>query len=136
MESMGEAGQRRVPDSQRKGPRPLMLHLSLAQTIWRGSSAAWPSWNSGWQNLNPALRAEEEALRLELLRAEADPAAAADALERQVRKRQRELLDGIEAYRRHPYRRALEDPPVLWSEGSARLLDYGGSGPPCSWSRP
>ncbi|MFC4350648.1 alpha/beta fold hydrolase [Fodinicurvata halophila] len=130
MESMGEAGQRRVPDSQRKGPRPLMLHLSLAQTIWRGSSAAWPSWNSGWQNLNPALRAEEEALRLELLRAEADPAAAADALERQVRKRQRELLDGIEAYRRHPYRRALEDPPVLWSEGSARLLDYGGSGPP------
>ena len=40
----------------------------------------------------------------------------------------RELIAGIAAYRRHPWRRDLADPPVLWSEGGSRLLDFGGSG--------
>ncbi|MGC9268706.1 alpha/beta fold hydrolase [Acidiphilium sp.] len=40
-----------------------------------------------------------------------------------------ELVAGIAAYRCHPYRRTLIDPPVIWSEGPTRLLDYGGSGP-------
>jgi len=35
------------------------------------------------------------------------------------------LLSGIAAYRRHPFSRILPDPPVLWTEGSTRLLDYG-----------
>ncbi len=35
------------------------------------------------------------------------------------------LLAGIAAYRRHPYRRRLPDPPAIWAEGSSRLLDYG-----------
>ncbi|MEW5727537.1 MAG: alpha/beta fold hydrolase [Pseudomonadota bacterium] len=34
------------------------------------------------------------------------------------------MLGGIEAYRRHPYRRALPAQPVLWAEGTTRLLDY------------
>ncbi|MGM0559544.1 MAG: alpha/beta fold hydrolase [Pseudomonadota bacterium] len=114
----------------RLGPRPLMLHLGLAQAIWNGSRLAWPSWSNGLQNFPPALRSEEEALRLELARRESDPENLASALDRQIRKRQTELLDGITAYRRHAYRRNLDDPPVLWSEGSARLLDYGGDGPP------
>jgi poly(3-hydroxyalkanoate) synthetase len=42
----------------------------------------------------------------------------------------RALIAGIAAYRRHPYARALADPPVAWAEGSARLLDYGGPGIP------
>jgi polyhydroxyalkanoate synthase subunit PhaC len=37
------------------------------------------------------------------------------------------LIEGIAAYRRHPSRRTLADPPTVWSEGSARLLDYGPS---------
>src|SRR5690606_31735137 len=32
---------------------------------------------------------------------------------------------GIEAYRAHPYRRQVIDPPVCWKEGTTRLLDYG-----------
>jgi len=36
-----------------------------------------------------------------------------------------ELLAGIAAYRRHPWARAMEDPPVIWQEGESRLLDYG-----------
>ena len=40
------------------------------------------------------------------------------------------LLAGIAAYRRHPWRRDLADPPVIWAEGESRLLDYGGGGRP------
>ena len=35
------------------------------------------------------------------------------------------LLAGIAAYRRHPFERRLAEPPVIWREGSTRLLDYG-----------
>jgi poly(3-hydroxyalkanoate) synthetase len=40
------------------------------------------------------------------------------------------LLAGIAAYRRHPWRRELADPPAVWSEGETRLLDYGGAARP------
>jgi poly(3-hydroxyalkanoate) synthetase len=39
-------------------------------------------------------------------------------------------LTGIESYRTHPHKRGVKDPPPLWQEGSTRLLDYGGNGPP------
>ena len=32
---------------------------------------------------------------------------------------------GLEAWQRHPYRRAIVDPPAVWSGGCSRLLDYG-----------
>ena len=35
------------------------------------------------------------------------------------------LVAGIAAYRRHPWQRSLPDPPAVWTEGDARLLDYG-----------
>jgi poly(3-hydroxyalkanoate) synthetase len=35
------------------------------------------------------------------------------------------VLAGIAAYRRHPYRRCLADPPVRWAEGSSLVLDFG-----------
>ena len=38
------------------------------------------------------------------------------------------LIHGIAAYRRHPWRRSLPDPAVLWQEADARLLDYGETG--------
>jgi polyhydroxyalkanoate synthase subunit PhaC len=41
------------------------------------------------------------------------------------------FLAGLHAYWRHPYRRALAEPPTLWSEGATGLLDYGpADGPP------
>ena len=39
------------------------------------------------------------------------------------------FLTGIKAWHTHPWRRDLPDPPTRWSEGTARLLDYGGDGP-------
>lgn len=56
-----------------------------------------------------------------------DFAAAIDA---ELIRRSAGFLAGLERYRRHPYRRALADPPPVWQEGSTRLLDFGPSGAP------
>ena len=40
------------------------------------------------------------------------------------------VLAGVRAYQAHPYQRAPQDRPVVARCGAARLLDYGGSGPP------
>ncbi|MGM0585096.1 MAG: alpha/beta fold hydrolase [Pseudomonadota bacterium] len=47
------------------------------------------------------------------------------ALGLEAARRLREMVEGVERYQGHPYRRRLEDPPALWRAGSARLLDYG-----------
>ncbi|OYV38699.1 MAG: poly-beta-hydroxybutyrate polymerase [Acidocella sp. 20-61-6] len=99
----------------RRGPRPLLLHLSLAWTRSNGSPAAWLNWSNAWascwQSGNPP-----------------DPAQLQKALETAATS-DRALIAGIAAYRAAPYTRALRDPPVLWEEGESRLLDYGGEGP-------
>src|SRR6185436_14837200 len=53
-----------------------------------------------------------------------EPKAFAAALESEIRARFDRLAAGIESYRRHPFRRALPEPPVLWQDGTTRLLDY------------
>ncbi len=35
------------------------------------------------------------------------------------------MIRGIELWQAHPHRRQVEEPPVLWRQGSTRLLDYG-----------
>ncbi|MDA0702385.1 MAG: alpha/beta fold hydrolase [Proteobacteria bacterium] len=42
-----------------------------------------------------------------------------------MRGRADRFLTGLEAYRAHPYRRDLVDPPTVWEEGGSRLLDFG-----------
>ena len=63
------------------------------------------------------------SLAAELASAPAD--GLAEGLAREGRRRLDAMLAGIEAYRRHPYRRRLRDPAVIWRDGSSRLLDYG-----------
>ncbi len=55
-----------------------------------------------------------------------EPDAFAAALDRESRRRMAAFADGVAAYRRHPNRRRRAEPPRVWSEGSSRLLDYGG----------
>jgi len=101
----------------RRGPRPLLLHLSLA---WMRSSAliaASPNWSNVWQHLSES--GIEPKLEAEVLAATFKTAAEQDAA----------LLAGIAAYRAFPYRRDLADPPAFWQEGETRLLDFGGEGP-------
>jgi len=69
------------------------------------------------------------------------PADGADAsfeqaLEEEVRRRLDAFMRGIQAYRAHPYRRPLADPPICWKEGATRLLDYGAVDPAARAGRP
>ncbi len=40
-------------------------------------------------------------------------------------KRLSQMLSGIDKWRAHPYQRSMSEPPVIWSSGHARALDYG-----------
>jgi hypothetical protein len=82
------------------------MHLTLAALKSRNSTAAWPSSNEDWLRLIAGL---------DLSNLTENPLAA-----------DHELIHGIAAYRRHPWTRDLVDPPVLWQQGEARLLDFGG----------
>jgi poly[(R)-3-hydroxyalkanoate] polymerase subunit PhaC len=114
----------------RLGPRPLLLHLSLAMLRSSGSIATSPGSRSGWQRSSAAFMAEAARLR-DALGPSGGPAEQAfrRAVLIEALRQDRELIAGIAAYRRHPYRRDLPDPPVLWQEGDTRLLDYGAAGP-------
>ena len=123
----------------RQGPRPLGLHLTSAMGAWLSSRAASPLLRSGSRLWRPEFAVQGAALSLALnaALARSDAAAGAasrndlfhdpflEALDRELIARATAFLDGIERYRRHPYTRALEDPPVIWREGTTRLFDYG-----------
>jgi len=88
------------------------------------------SWNSGWPR---SKQNQREAARIAASLASLGPQAPAEFRAAVLRRLWREdaaLLRGLAAYRRHPHARSLADPPVLWAEGSARLLDFGGKGRP------
>lgn len=106
-------------------PRPLGLHLAAALSTWASSLAVLPpsssgSWNSsaaappsaspGLANLWPELAA-------------AAPAALRAAVDAEIRRRVEALATGIAAYRAHAYRRPPSPWPVVWQEGTTRLLD-------------
>src|SRR5262245_44459501 len=102
--------------SLRQGPRPLPLHLCLATTAYLASSAVSPRLSAGWPILNGPLGERAAALAVEA--ASLDPARLVEAIGREGRRRYGLFLDGVLAYRRHPYRRNLANPPELWREGS------------------
>lgn len=102
----------------RLGPRPLPLHLGTALMTWASSESAWQIWKRGSPSSSPS-----STILKELAPADADRFEA--ALHREIGRRMDRLAEGVLAYRRHPFHRALEDPPVVWSEGNTRVLDYG-----------
>ena len=108
----------------RLGPRPLPLHLGMALSGWMSSLAALPPARRGslrWKYVPAA-----QAAALEKALAETDPEALARALGAEAAGRIGRFLAGIDGYRAHPYRRRLEDPPVLWQAGTTRVLAFGG----------
>ena len=120
---------------RRRGPRPLLLHLTLAMLRSTVSRSTSPSSNPGSPTSSTAF-AEAAAAIAAALRDPAHAGSAAEAFPRAVGeetlRQNADLISGIAAYRRHPYARALEDPPAVWAEGETRLLDYGpndGEGP-------
>jgi polyhydroxyalkanoate synthase len=89
---------------------------------WLGSRGSLPLSAGNLPAWKPELRAALTAIEASL--ADADKTEFAAAVEREAGRRFDRLNAGILAYQQHPYRRALADPPVLWREGSTRLLDY------------
>jgi poly(3-hydroxyalkanoate) synthetase len=86
----------------------------------------WPNQQPLRQKLLPLLAPHRAALQ--------QPDAAA-ALQRTITaraiERARQHIAAIRLYQLHPACRILPDPPVLWQEGTTRLLDYGaGQGAP------
>src|SRR3546814_1948389 len=81
-----------------------------AGLTWAPSRNALPLWSSGSPLLRGTLGKGELAERAAALRQSldgTDPADFARAVESEVAGRMAALADGIEAYRRHPYRRDL-----------------------------
>ncbi len=110
------------PD-RRLAPRPLPAHLMSAMMLWLSSRAALPILRSG----SAASSAAPEPLRLLAAEIEAlGPERLAAALDERAER----WLSGLEAYRRHPYRRDPERRPVVWREGTTCLVDYGKTGAP------
>ncbi len=107
----------------RLGPRPLPLHLTAATLTWTTSLGALPLLRQGSLAWKGDLGAQAAKLKEALAASEAD--AFAETLIAQARLRAMAMLDGILAYRRHPYTRDLAPAPAIWSEGTTRLLDYG-----------
>jgi polyhydroxyalkanoate synthase len=107
-------------------PRPLPAHLASAMLLWLSSRAALTSLPSGLPRSNapgnPA-GGQLSALADDIERL--GPEAVAAALDRELRRRAAAFLDGLAAYRRHPFRRPVSRVPVRWNQGAARLLDYG-----------
>lgn len=93
----------------RRGPRPLLLHLTTGLSQLSGmSSSSFAGESSGSKrgDGNPGGQRRPDHLTGGSVQDWA-------------------LIAGIAAYRRHPYSRTLADPPSLWEHGEARLLDYG-----------
>lgn len=112
----------------RLGPRPLPLHLYLATATWMSSRSALRLLKSGlldWKDKDLTAAARELGKSLSDL----DPEVLEEELDGEIRRRLYGFATGILAYRRHPYRRRLADPPAVWRKGAARLLDYGAGTP-------
>ena len=118
----------------RRGPRPLLLHLTLAMLKSTASLSALPNLNAGWPGWSATLAEQARAMAAQAMAAQAMPAQAmaalAEAVLSEAGAQDRALIAGIAAYRRHPWTRTLDDPPAIWAEGGSRVLDYGGSGRP------
>lgn len=95
----------------RRGPRPLLLHLSLAWMRSQASIGGSPNWNAVWPAWSEGSQSPDPATLRDLF------AAATE--------HDRALIAGIAAYRAYPYCRDLPDPPATWAESETRLLDYG-----------
>jgi poly(3-hydroxyalkanoate) synthetase len=88
------------------------------------SSSAWPNWSGAWPRSSTA-QAQASRIARDLAALNASPEAFRAAILQRLIIQDRAMLAGIAAYRRHPYARQLAEPPIIWREGAARLLDYG-----------
>lgn len=111
----------RIPAVQ--GPRPLPLHMAVQTSTWLSSLAALTASNGGLPPLRPELA--ERARDLEKALQSVPPDAFYKAVTAEARARLDQFTRGVRKYRTAPRPPRPAEPPVVWQEGSTRLLDYG-----------
>ncbi|HMR53959.1 MAG TPA: alpha/beta fold hydrolase [Amaricoccus sp.] len=105
------------PAAHRIGqPSPLPFHLGTAALAYSQALMAAPLSDHERFPWHPHLAGSAAALGPDLDQTE---------VAREIAARLSATVAGLEIWQRHPYRRTLREPPVIWSEGSARLLDFG-----------
>jgi len=110
----------------------------LATAALMSSKSGLPHWSADWPSAtpNPAAPPAKSPLWPDLpddlaaALAKFDTASVARALDAATIAAAREFMDGVDAYRRHPYERAAEDSRVVWQAGGTALIDHGGDGVP------
>lgn len=119
-----------TPRPHLSGPRPLNYHLATQILTWISCLGALPHWKNGSLSLsktvNPSDPAKSEHEKDLKVRAQKfEDADFQQAVLDEALSRLREFSEGVYAYRLHPRKPRLPDPPVLAQAGSARLLDFG-----------
>ena len=105
---------------------------------WLSSSTGWQLWNSGSPIWHPHLAGRVEQLAQRISQQAKNAAAGnpdfdlqhhrqalTEAIDAEARRRLGQFFTGVDHYRKTDQHRDLPDPPVIWSEGSSNLLDYG-----------
>lgn len=108
-------------------PSPLIFHLSAALAAYAQALFAAPRADSPRFPWLDECAADAAALGPDLSQVEVAAEIAA---------RLGATIRGLEIWQAHPYRRAMDEPPVIWAEGAARLIDYGATGPSDPAARP
>lgn len=112
-----------IPPFRAQAPRPLALHLALANMTWTNSRAGLTNFRNSSMPWRAEVSREAEALRADLGDLPEEDFAA--AVDRAHARRNVDLIAAITAYRRHPYRRDVEDPAPVWQRGTTLLRDFG-----------
>lgn len=125
-EMMTEMTHHRIPPC---GPRPLALHMAMLTMLSATSLGALSAWKNGSLPWNPVLAPKAADLLEEL--GGLSLSDFATAVTRENRRRIEAFAMGVQRYATYP--RVVDDrpkPEVIWTGGSTRVLDYGGTGAP------
>lgn len=111
--------------------RAVVLRMAAGESLTNSPPCgnASSSWSDGWPRSKVG-RTKAARIRHELAVRGHGPEPFRAALISALSRRDRALITGIKAYRRHPFRRSNDIAPALWREGVATLLDHGGHGAP------
>tara|TARA_B100001939_G_scaffold336752_1_gene340242 strand:+ start:28515 stop:29801 length:1287 start_codon:yes stop_codon:yes gene_type:complete len=107
---------------RRCGPRPLPLHIANATSHWMSAAASLPLFLMDGLHCHPDKRSAAANLRAKMGRQ--NMMALQQAVAVRAQKRLVDMMTGIRAYQKHPYRRTVTPPATALQSGTTRLLGY------------
>lgn len=120
----------------RKGPSPLILHLTTLLCVWLSLPSVWRSLNNtsldlknDWASLNTILSTTETPAleKLRALQKRIDPQQAElfiEALVNESTRRVHRFTAAVKTYQHYPHHRISESLPVIWTAGTTQVYDY------------